>query len=458
MREEQDFLGKLSISDTAFYGIHAKRASLNFPPSLTGIDPYFIKAYLLVKKACIRSARENHLLKEEKAIWIEKAVDRLLETPELLESSVIVPISQGGAGTSLNMNLNEIIANQALFLMGKNLGDYSIIHPNDDVNIAQSTNDTYPTALKIALIWRLRELTETVCTLQESLQAKEKAFSSIIKTGRTQMQDALPVTLGIEFGSWAQAIARDRWRLYKAEERLRVVNLGGTAIGTGLNAPRRYVFKALEHLRAFSGVGVAKAESLNEATANQDLFLEAFAWVKILSVNLYKIAQDLRFLSSSPVAEINLPAVQAGSSMMPKKVNPVILEMLIQVCRDVFASDQVISSCIAEANLELNPWLPQVSKHFCSSLFTLNHAVQIFMEKCLNNITANKEQCYKHLLASSTFLTVLNPVLGYEKVASVIEKSVQKKVSVIDILKQDQLLTDFEIQKLLKQESLLNQH
>lgn len=451
MRTEKDFLGQLDIPFNALYGIHSQRAWNNFPGSDEKHDPYFLKAYLLVKKACLRAASETGQLNKSKLPAMKKSIDFLLENPAILNENIIVSVLQGGAGTSLNMNLNEVIANQALVFMGEKPGTYSVIHPNNDVNVCQSTNDTYPTALKIALIYRIRELAEEVARLQETLQKKEKDFADIVKIGRTEFQDAIPMTLGQEFGAYAEAISRDRWRLYKAEERLRVVNLGGTAIGTSLNAPRRYAFLAVEHLRNLSGVGIAKAENLIDATANQDLFLEAFSWVKLLAVNLYKMAQDLRYLSSSPVGEIFLPALQAGSSIMPGKVNPVMPEMIIQVAMEVLSSENTLNLAVMNGNLELNAFMPLIAKEFLKSLRNLTHAVHLFNHKCLAHIKADSEKCYQNLLNSYSILTVLAPKIGYEKVNQIIKTAIEQGKTIKILIEEQGLLTSKEISDMTRQ-------
>jgi aspartate ammonia-lyase len=269
------------------------------------------------------------------------------------------------------------------------------------------------------------------------------------------MQDALPMTLGAEFGAWAEAFARDRWRFYKAEERLRVANLGGTAIGTGVNATRRYTFLALQHLRSLSGVGIAKAENLLEATSNQDLFLEAFGWVKVFASNLYKIAQDLRFLSSSAVGEVILPSVQSGSSIMPGKVNPVIPELVIEAVFEVMGADAVVTRAAMEGDLELNAWLPVLGKHFLSSLRILNGVVELFIEKCLSGISCNEERCYGNLIRSHSLLTALNPVLGYEKVTELVKEGIEKGKELGELIREKGILTEDQAKQYLSPERMI---
>ncbi|HCL55449.1 MAG TPA: aspartate ammonia-lyase [Spirochaetia bacterium] len=458
MRIEKDFLGQVFIPENALYGIHSERARNNFPVSDSRIDPYFMKAYLLVKKACLKAAFEIGEIGKEQWEAIEKAVHFLIDNKEVLEKNMIVPALQGGAGTSFHMNINEVIANQALLFAGRKPGEYQLIHPNDTVNCCQSTNDTYPSALSIALIWRLRELTETVCRLQETLQEKEREFSGIYKIARTQMQDALPITLGMEFGAYAEAVSRDRWRLYKAEERLRVVNLGGTAVGTSMNAPRKYIFSAYNYLREYTGIGLAKSENLLEATSNQDVYLEAFGWVKVFAVNLHKIACDLRFLSSSPVGEVKLPKVQAGSSMMPGKVNPVIPELMIQIAYETISSDTLITQAVMNGHLELNPWLPVIASHFLRTLKNLKDGTESFIENCLKGIEADKQKCQEGLFSSYSILTSLNRKLGYEEIALLVKEGIESGKPIEKLLLEKKLLTKeeasdfFNLNKMTRQE------
>ncbi|TLM97689.1 aspartate ammonia-lyase, partial [bacterium] len=325
MRKEHDLLGTREIPAELYYGIHTLRALENFPVTGRPMHRELVLALVTVKKAAAAANTETGGLTEKRGAAIMNACDEIL-AGRFLDQFVVDAI-QGGAGTSANMNANEVIANAAIELIGGKKGDYSLVHPLDDVNMSQSTNDVYPTALRLAAIRMLIPLSETFAELQETLQEKENEFAAVLKTGRTQLQDAVPVTLGQEFGAYAQAVARDRWRLYKVEERLRQVNIGGTAVGTGINAGRKYIYVLTEKLREYTGLGLARAEYMMDITQNADVFVEVSGLLKSAAVNLTKIANDLRLLSSGPKAglgEINLPPVQAGSSIMPGKVNPVI--------------------------------------------------------------------------------------------------------------------------------------
>jgi len=371
-RIEHDLLGSKEVPADALYGIHTVRAAENFPLAGRPPHPALIHAYGAVKLAC---ARVNHEL-EGAGLW-EEAVFRAIETACLemaegrLDAHILADALQGGAGTSTNMNVNEVLCNRALQLLGRPLGDYAFLHPVRDINRHQSTNDTYPTALKVAAIRMLRDLQRETVALLEEFQRKEQAFARVVKVGRTQLQDAVLTTLGREMGAYAEALARDRWRIYKCEERLRLVNLGGTAVGTGLGAPRQFVFRAAERLREITKLGLARSENLVECTQNADVFVEVSGILKACATNLLKTASDLRLLSSGPdagIGELRLPARQAGSSIMPGKVNPVVPEAVSQAAMLVMAHDQAIAQACASGSLELNPFLPLVAEALLGSL------------------------------------------------------------------------------------------
>jgi aspartate ammonia-lyase len=315
------------------------------------------------------------------------------------------------------MNVNEVIANRALVLLGFAPGDERVISPLADVNRWQSTNDTYPSALRLAAIRGIGRLEERLVCLQESFQAQEKRLERVVKVGRTQLQDAVLTTLGREMAAYAEAVNRDRWRVYKCVERLRVVNLGGTAIGTGLAAPRAYIFRVVERLRELSGIGFARAENLVEATQNADVFVEVSGILKACAVNLIKISGDLRLLSSGPAAgfgEIRLPPRQAGSSIMPGKVNPVIPEAVTQAGLMVAAYDQAIASAAGLGSLELNPFLPLIADALLTSIDLLANACEILARHCVDGIQADTERCRQSVEGSTAIATALVPVLGYE--------------------------------------------
>jgi aspartate ammonia-lyase len=413
-RVERDLLGELEVPADALHGVHTARALENFPLARRPVHPALVRAFGLVKLAC---ARVNHQLGWWDADKAEAIAGACIEMGGgALDGHVVVDALQGGAGTSTNMNVNEVLANRALQLLGRRPGEYERVSPLDDVNLHQSTNDTYPTALKVAAIGGLRALEREVVALVEELQRKEKAFAHVVKVGRTQLQDAVLVTLGRELAAWAEAFGRDRWRIYKCEERLRVVNLGGTAIGTGLAAPREYVFRVVDELRAVTGYGLARAENLVEATQNCDVFVEVSGILKACASNLLKVSGDLRLLSSGPDAgfgELRLPPRQAGSSIMPGKVNPVIPEAASQAAMAVMAHDQSITLAASLGNLELNAFLPLIADALLSSLDLLSNACSMLRRLCVAGLEADEERCRRHVEGATACLTALVDRIGY---------------------------------------------
>ncbi|MGB8203923.1 MAG: aspartate ammonia-lyase, partial [Candidatus Baltobacteraceae bacterium] len=420
MRTETDQLGARTLPDDSLYGIHTLRALENFPLSGRPVHPGLIRAYGLVKLAAIATIRElgGWSATPERADALERACTELAEGS--LDRHIVVDALAGGAGTSLNMNVNEVLANRALVLLGCAPGDYAKISPLDDVNRRQSTNDTYPTALKLAAIRGIGRLEERLVRLQESFQSQERHLAAVVKVGRTEFQDAVLTTLGREMGAYAEALNRDRWRIYKCVERLRVVNLGGTAIGTGLAAPRAYIFRVVDRLRELSGIGFARAENLVEATQNADVFVEVSGMLKACAVSLVKICGDLRLLSSGPAAglgEIRLPARQAGSSIMPGKVNPVIPEAVTQAALMVSAYDQAIASAASLGSLELNAFLPLIADALLTSVDLLAGACDILARLCVDGIEADAGRCRQSVETSTATATALVPALGYSAAA-----------------------------------------
>ncbi|NLF30784.1 MAG: aspartate ammonia-lyase [Planctomycetes bacterium] len=418
-RIESDALGTRELPAEALHGIHTARAVENFH-LLSGrtVSPALIHAYGLVKQACARTNHELGFLDDDQARALEQACGEMAAGG--LDAHIVVDALQGGAGTSTNMNVNEVLANRALQTLGKAPGDYESLSPTEHVNLHQSTNDTYPTALKIAAIGMLRRTERDVVGLMEAFQALERGTAGVVKIGRTQMQDAVLTTLGREMGAYAEALGRDRWRICKCEERLRVVNLGGTAIGTGLGAPRRFIFRAVEHLRDLTGLGLARAENLVEATQNADVFVEVSGILKACASNLVKICADLRLLSSGPDAglgEIRLPARQAGSSIMPGKVNPVIPEAVTQAALVVCGNDVAITQACSMGSLELNPFLPLVADALLASIGLLGRASRILREFCVSGIEPDEQRCRGHVDSSTAAATALIEAIGYDMAA-----------------------------------------
>ena len=455
-REENDLLGTRLIPADSLWGIHTQRAIENFPLSGKTVHPVLIKAFGEVKLACFQTNNQLGYFKDnEKANAIESACIEM--TDGLLSGHIVVDGLQGGAGTSTNMNVNEVIANRALEIAGKEKGDYQYISPLDDINLHQSTNDTYPTALKVASIQMIRRLEQEVLALQEAFQDKEKEFAPIVKIGRTQLQDAVLTTLGREMGAYAEAFNRDRWRFSKCEERLRVVNLGGTAIGSGLGAPRQYIFRVVENLRVISGIGLARAENLIDNTQNADVFVEVSGILKAFAVSLLKVSNDLRLMSSGPdagLAEIFLPEKQAGSSIMPGKVNPVIPEACIQAAMQVIGNDQVIAQAAASGNLELNPFLPLIADALLYNIDLLTNAAHMLRIHCVSDLKANEEHCRRNILNSTALVTAVIPLIGYEKASEFVKTARLKQITVREAILNSGIMTEQSLNELISPESV----
>jgi len=455
-RTETDLLGSREIPAEVLWGIHTARALENFPISAQPVHPELIKAYGEVKLACFQTNHElGYFSEKEKADAIRQACSEMAEG--LLTEHVVVDALQGGAGTSTNMNINEVISNRALEIAGKSKGDYEFISPLDDINLHQSTNDTYPTALKLAAIRMIRRLEESVLRLQEAFQTREKEFAHVVKIGRTQLQDAVLTTLGREMGAYAEAFNRDRWRFSKCEERLRVVNLGGTAIGTGLGAPRLFIFRVIEILRESTGIGLARAENLIDNTQNADVYVEVSGMIKACATTLIKTSNDLRLMASGPdagLAEIILPAKQAGSSIMPGKINPVIPEAAAQAAMMVFGNDQVISQAAAGGNLELNQFMPLIAHCLLESIDLLINACTILRIHCIQGLKANEEQCRKNVLNSTALITALISRIGYEAASEIVKNAKEEQITVMQAILNSGSINEHEMSKLISSENV----
>jgi aspartate ammonia-lyase len=457
-RIERDLLGEAPVPTGALHGIHTERALDNFV--LSGRPPHreLVRAYGTVKLACALTNRGLGAWADDapKADAIERACREMGDG--LLDAHVVVDALQGGAGTSTNMNVNEVLANRALEILGEPRGAYDRVSPTDDLNLHQSTNDTYPTALRLAAIRLLHDLEERVVALQEAFQAKEQEFAHVVKVGRTQLQDAVLTTLGREMGAYAEALNRDRWRIYRCEERLRVVNLGGTAIGTGFAAPRQYIFRVVDALRELTSIGFARAENLTEATQNADVFPEVSGILKAHAVTLLKVTGDLRLLSSGPEAglgEIRLPRRQPGSSIMPGKVNPVIPEAVTQVALLVMGHDQTIALAAGLGSLELNPFLPLVATCLLDSLELLARADETLRRNCVEGIEADEERCRAHVHASSAAAAALVPEIGYEAASELAAEAARAGASVRDVALARGVLTAKQYDAALTPEAVL---
>jgi aspartate ammonia-lyase len=454
-RIEKDLLGQRRVPADVYYGIHTLRALENF--NLTGrrMHPALVGALAQVKKACALTNLQLGFLTQRVGDAIIQACEEILAGK--LHDQILVDPLQGGAGTSANMNLNEVIANRGEEILGGSRGEYRRVHPLDHVNLNQSTNDVFPTAVKVAAILLLKKLDPAIAALQGAFQAKEQEFADVVKMGRTQLQDAAPMTVGAEFSAWAEAISRDRWRIFKCEERLRVINLGATAIGTGLTAPREYIFQAVENLRQATGLGLARAENLVDATQNADAFVEVSGILKAHAVNLIKISSDLRLLASGPKAglmEIVLPEVQAGSSIMPGKVNPVICEAVSQAGMLTLAYDMAIGQAALSGQLELNAFLPLVAEALLTTLSILREADEMFRNRCIAGIQVNREVCRMHVERSWATVTALVPRLGHEKATEIAREVKQSGRTVGEVVLAKGYLDAETLQALLSPDAM----
>ncbi len=469
-RTEHDALGSYILQDTQYEGIHTQRSRENFPISTIWTQGLILRQLIVVKKAAAISNYKVNLLTKNLYEHIVIACDTLIRVLDtamstanaetttlnnkdlaLLNSMKLSPM-QGGAGTSTNMNVNELIANLALESMGHPLGAYDYCHPINHVNLSQSTNDVYPTAVRMAAIYGIRNLADHLAALQEALQEKEHAFASVLKLGRTQLMDALPITMGQEFGAFARAISRDRWRIYKVEERLREVNIGGTAVGTGMNAPTMYIYRITEELQRLTGLGIARSDLLIDSTQNQDVFVEVIGLLKALATNLLKISNDIRLMGSGPIGgfgELNIPAVQAGSSIMPGKVNPVICEMINQIAFRVIGADTTITYAASSGQLELNPYLPMIAHELLTVIEQLNAGIPIFIQKVIEPLTANEKHCKEMALSSYGLAAAFVDTLGYDLSADVAKEAKANGQSIKTVLLQRNLLDESEIDAIL---------
>ncbi len=416
-RIEKDGLGEVQVPAERYWGIHTQRALENFSLSAAKVPWGLIQAIVQVKKAACVANRSLGHLESEKAAAIETACDEVLsgKFPDEWPLDAL----QGGAGTSTNMNVNEVLANRANELLGRPKGAYDPVRPIEDVNRHQSTNDVYPTALKLAVILELKQLSDAAAKLQGVFQVKEQAFAGVVKLGRTELQEAVPMTLGAEFAAFGEAVARDRWRTFKCEERLRVVNLGGTAIGTGLGAPRDYIFLVTEKLRELTGLGLGRAENLVDATANTDAFVEVSGILKAHASNLIKIVEDFRKMVL--LGEIQLPALQTGSSIMPGKVNPVIPEAVIQAGIQVMANDLVVTEAVSRSTFQINEFMPLLAHALLGSLRLLKNAGAM-LAVCVEGAQASVEKCGRYVDHSETIITAFLPQLGYEKAEALLKE------------------------------------
>ena len=457
MRTEHDLLGDLEVPAEVYYGVHTARALVNFPISGVPISRSadLIAALASVKQAAAEANKELGALDAVQADAIIAACGEI--RGGALHDQFVVDEIQGGAGTSTNMNANEVIANRALEILGHPRGAYHVLHPLEHVNRGQSTNDVYPTAVKVALGTAVRTLAVSLRTLVGHCEAKALEFTDLLKLGRTQLQDAVPMTLGQEFGAFAVTIAEDADRLDEASMLIAEINLGGTAIGTGLNAHPLYAALVCERLREITGLPLTTAGDLVEATSDVGSFVQLSGVTKRAAVKLSKICNDLRLLSSGPRAgfgEINLPAVQAGSSIMPGKVNPVIPEVVNQVAFEVIGNDLTVTMAAEAGQLQLNAFEPIIARALLSSLIHLTAAVTVLGERCISGITANPERMRDAVFGSASIATALNPLLGYEAATALVAEAIATGAAIPDLVRRAALLDDDVLAQVLSPENL----
>jgi aspartate ammonia-lyase len=459
-RTEHDFLGERQIPDDCYYGVQTLRAKDNF--DITGISigsyPLFIKAFGFVKKAAALANRELGVLEPKKAEAIIAACDQLIAGA--FTDQFISDMIQGGAGTSTNMNANEVIANLGLEHMGHKKGEYQYLHPNNDVNLSQSTNDAYPTALRMAIYLKIDAFADSLSSLQKAFYDKGQELKTVLKMGRTQLQDAVPMTLGQEFNAFATTLGEDVQRLREAEKLLTEVNMGATAIGTGVNAPQGYAELCVKYLAEISKIPVVLATDLIEATVDTGAYVQLSGTLKRSAIKLSKICNDLRLLSSGPrcgLNEINLPPMQPGSSIMPGKVNPVIPEVVNQTCFYVIGADLTISMAAEAGQLQLNVMEPVIAFSLFTSLGYLNKACHTLETLCVRGITANAEHTKMQVMNSIGIVTQLNPILGYETCADVAKEALKTGKSVHDIVvKERKLITQEKWDEVFSLENLIH--
>ena len=449
-RVEKDSIGTKDVPENVYYGVQSLRAAENFHITGLNMHPEIINSLAYIKKAAAITNCEAGLLDKRRTQAIVQACDEILEG-KFREDFIVAPI-QGGAGTSLNMNANEVIANRAIEILGGKKGDYSVVNPNDHVNCGQSTNDVIPTAGKMTSLRLLKKLKKQLLRLHSALEQKADEFDSVIKMGRTQLQDAVPIRLGQEFKAYSVAILRDLNRMDKAMDEMRTLNMGGTAVGTGLNADESYLRRIVPNLSEISGMDLVQAYDLIDATQNLDSFVAVSGAVKACAVTLSKIANDLRLMSSGPRAgfgEINLPAKQNGSSIMPGKVNPVIPEVVNQVAFNAIGNDMTITMAAEAGQLELNAFEPIIFYCLFQSIDTIAYAVNTFVDNCVIGITANETRCRYFVENSVGIITAICPYVGYQKAAEIAKEAIKTGESVRKLIIEKGLLTKEQMDEIM---------
>ena len=450
MREEHDFLGAKWIPDEAYYGVQTMRALENFQITGAHLDPDFIKAMATVKKASCLTNMKTGRMDRTIGQAIQQAADEIIEG-QFLDQFPLDPI-QGGAGTSINMNMNEVLCNRALEILGYPRGRYDIISPNNHANMAQSTNDVFPTSIKVCLLKKAQILNEALIDMAVAFEEKGKEFKDIVKMGRTHLQDAVPITLGEEMDSYGSVVRRAIWRITRSLRALQDINMGGTAVGTGLNAEVEYIKEFPKILTDLTGFHFESAPNLIDTTNSTDCFSEVSSALKVSALTLIKIANDVRLMASGPrcgLNELKVPARQPGSSIMPGKVNPVIAEVLDQTCYQVIAGDMAVTLAVENGQLELNVMEPVLAFNLFNSFRYLTNAVRTFTEKLLKDLEANKEQCQAWVDHSVGIITALLPHIGYETCAATAKEAYATGVPIRDLILQKNLLTPAAMDRIL---------
>lgn len=454
-RTEKDSIGEKEIPADAYYGINALRGRENFPISGLLAHPHFIDAFLLIKKAAAQANKELGLIKVTHADAIIKACDEILGGK--LRDQFIVDVFQMGAGTALHMNVNEVLANRAIEVLGGKKGDYATVNPNDHVNYGQSTNDVFPTAIRVAGRLYLNELFPVLDALADAFFEKAKEFDDVIKSARTHLQDAVPIRLGQEFHAYGLAVKRAGERIKAAAKELEELGIGGSAAGTGLNTHPSYAKRVVDLLNKETNVSFRPAEDKREAMQSQRPVAEVSSALKNLALELTRISNDLRLLSSGPTtgfAEIFLPGLAAGSSIMPGKVNPSMPEMLNMVCFQVMGNDLAISMAVQAGQLELNVMMPLMAYDLLFSIEILKNALAVFTTLCVKGITADKEKCRRYAEMSMSLVTALNPIIGYAKAAEIVKEALSTGQTIVETIKKKKVLTDEQLKEVLNLKSL----
>ena len=449
-RIEKDSLGEINIPFESYYGVQTQRAVHNFPVSGWKAHPVMVDAYVYIKKAAAITNSELGLLNKKIAGAIVKAADEVLDGKH--RDHFVVDVYQAGAGTSHNMNTNEVLANRGIEILGGKRGDYSIINPNDHVNMAQSTNDTFPTAMRLASLIMVKRLLPVINKFRKTLEKKSREFSKVIKSGRTHLQDAAPITLGQEFEGYAEIVSRHYELISVTQKHLAELGIGGTAVGTGLNTHAKYRPLMAKNLSKVTGLKLKPAKNYFEAMQSMLPFMELSSAINNFAIDMTKITNDLRLLASGPTtgfAEIIMPAVQPGSSIMPGKVNPSMAEMMNQVLYQVMGNNHTVMMCAQAGQLELNVMMPVMIFNIVWMVEILKNALNVFDDKCVAGLIADEKKCRDYAEKSISIVTALNPIIGYARAAEIAKESVKTHRSIMDVIRSKNIMPEKELNKVL---------